>query len=600
MAQNLNVNIPVRTYTRSDFTALRAKLNKIPTARIMDLYFCEDDLLDRQCDTPPDLDRWLDEMRDHLSARASIVNPHIAELLGDARKLNTWSKGVIEYLIEAGEQDTAQPRRDDALTVWFKPRVAQALHHENIKTIGDLKTYMEKRGSSWWLPIPRVGRAKALVLEKWLTNHASSIGGLVIRPDEPVTDLVEIEPGRRTLVPLERITVPRTDLDGSQGINRNPSFCLISAKNDLGAIRAYLHRFRDREKTYRSYKKELERFLLWCIYERHRPMSGVLTDECEAYKDFLADPATEWIGPKTNRLSPLWKPFAGPLRPSSQRYAVQVIRTFFEWLVAVRYLGGNPWITVSDPVVEVKEEPIDIDKALPKALWDAMSIEGGILDKACAVPGLPADRAQQYRIARAAILLIGYTGLRREEAANATRNRLKPVTQSAGVKLWELAILGKRSKWRTVYLPERVIDALRAHWIDRGHDFEYAMHEIALLSPITIPQTRTAMKKHVDGDGNLTGNGFSPDGIYQLVTSTLKNLADDDQVELEPIERDLLRRVAPHALRHTFATLAAAKMPLDVLQKLMGHASLNTTSIYDNPEKKRSIAEVAKYWAGDG
>jgi site-specific recombinase XerD len=35
-------------------------------------------------------------------------------------------------------------------------------------------------------------------------------------------------------------------------------------------------------------------------------------------------------------------------------------------------------------------------------------------------------------------------------------------------------------------------------------------------------------------------------------------------------------------------------MPLDVVQKLLGHASLTTTTIYASAERARSIEEVAK------
>ncbi|WP_322063912.1 hypothetical protein [Burkholderia cenocepacia] len=31
------------------------------------------------------------------------------------------------------------------------------------------------------------------------------------------------------------------------------------------------------------YWRELERFVLWCLLERRRPMSSVLVDDCEAY-----------------------------------------------------------------------------------------------------------------------------------------------------------------------------------------------------------------------------------------------------------------------------------------------------------------------------
>ena len=96
-------------------------------------------------------------------------------------------------------------------------------------------------------------------------------------------------------------------LDGSQGVNRNNTVCLISAANDLEAFHAYLYRFRGRDTTVRAYRKELERFLLWCVRARHTALACVLTRECEDYKDFLALPSPECVGGKAARSSSSWR-----------------------------------------------------------------------------------------------------------------------------------------------------------------------------------------------------------------------------------------------------------------------------------------------------
>ena len=48
------------------------------------------------------------------------------------------------------------------------------------------------------------------------------------------------------------------------------------------------------------------------------------------------------------------------------------------------------------------------------------------------------------------------------------------------------------------------------------------------------------------------------------------------------------------AFRHTFGTQSVADdVPVDVVQKLLGHASLQTTTIYVQAEKQRVIEEIA-------
>ena len=387
-------------------------------------------------------------------------------------------------------------------------------------------------------------------------------------------------------------------------------FCQISARNDLEAAEAYLYRFRGTDKTQRAYRKELERFLLWCVIECGKPMSSVLHDDCEAYKDFLTKPGDDWIGPRTIRRSLHWKPFAGIPSVVSQRYAIQVIRTFFTWLVNVRYLAGNPWLTVSDPRVPKPISPLQIEKALPSLIWEKLCRSGGILDQVTCMSSeelsiyfplrgktAQMDLSAQFRLAKAVLLLLGHSGLRREEAASATRNHLRPVANSA---LWELDVLGKRNKWRTVFLPLRVIDSLKSHWKDRGLDFSFEIGETPLLSPLFIPLTKESKQKHLQENGRMRNAGFSPDGLYRMIRNALRRIAEIEIVDLDVGERRMLCNTHPHVLRHMFGTqAAAAQIPLDVLQRIMGHASLQTTTIYIQTEKRRSIEEMGKFFLGN-
>jgi integrase len=64
-------------------------------------------------------------------------------------------------------------------------------------------------------------------------------------------------------------------------------------------------------------------------------------------------------------------------------------------------------------------------------------------------------------------------------------------------------------------------------------------------------------------------------------------------------ERMRLGQANAHAFRHTFGTQSVAdEVPVDVVQKILGHASLQTTTIYVQAEKQRVVEEVARYYAG--
>ena len=614
MPQNTSIALPIDRYTRADFTALRAVMNKIPVERILDLYYCDDDRELLKLRTASDLYRRMDEMRENLIARVSDTKPHLVKFLQDARKSGVWSKSAIDYLVTAADENDASPRVGDSVSLWFKSPIANSLKSANIRVIADLAEIINVRGSGWYRPVPWLGALRARAIENWFQRYGTvsgliKSGALLPAIRDPDKVIIDGSHGSLVLVPFEKIGLAHA-LSGADGINRNELFPMIEARDDLSAVRAYLDLYSGQPKTRRSYTKELERFLLWCVQYRRKPLSSVLQDDCKAYLDFLKKPDKSWVGPRAGRMSQKWKPFATatPL-PASQRYAVTVLRAFFAWAIDVRYLSGNPWKAVPDPVVIEEENAMQIEKALPAKLWKKLSRKDGVLDRLAHQTDeelhshfQPRGIAVTYpfaalmRVARAALLLMGETGLRREEAARASRDRLKPLREAPG--LWELSVVGKGSKRRTVYVPEFVVDAIREHWADRegASNFDFPLDTSPLLSPDIIPPMKVARDRHFDDKGKRIYLPFTPDGMGRLASSTLSRLAANITIDtLDDDDRKVLEASAAHALRHTFGTLSVAEeVPLDVVQRTMGHASLSTTTIYVQAEKQRAITEMAK------
>ncbi|SAL00406.1 integrase [Caballeronia arationis] len=418
-------------------------------------------------------------------------------------------------------------------------------------------------------------------------------------------------PDRLTLAPLERLAVPHA-LSGANGENRSTAFCYIRANHDLDALRAYLNRYRDQPKTLRAYTKELERFLLWAVVLRGKALSDLRVDDCEAYKDFLKNPDPRFVGERFAQHSPRWRPFAsGELSGESQCYAVRALRAAFTWWVDVRFLAGNPWKAVNDPIVIKRERAMKIERALPAQLWrklrgelDARASEAG--DSRSTAQWRESKSGVQWRAVRAAILLMGDSGLRREEAASARRENLKAsVYGTLERPMWELTIVGKGQRERTVPVSAATLAALRAHSKDRRQAFDAVVGQSAatgpLLAPVIIPWTDASRRRHRMGTENgaldLNPKGYTADGLNRLIARMLNELVETmDELTLD--ERMRLGQANAHALRHTFGTQSVAdEVPVDVVQKVLGHASLQTTTIYVQAEKKRILQELASYYS---
>ncbi len=595
MSQNTNILLPPVEYTRTDYTALRAYCMRLPLERIESLYYSED-----SPQLEKGLERYLLDMRDKLIERATENNPLLAHSLTHSRKTGNVPPAVLSILVEAADKPTALPSPVDPISQWFRPRTTQALKTENLQTLSDLVRFINRRGSGWWRSIPRIGEKRARATLTWLQRHSNQLGDVAPAPSPALTsgraELLDPSQGIRFL-PLDRFYLPEP-LSGATGANRSPLFCFLSsARDDLSAVQCYLRRFDDQPHTQRAYRKELERFVLWSVHVTKKPLCSLLVDECEAYKRFLVCPTPDFRGPSAPKSSGRWRPFADKaMEPSSQAFAIKILRAAFDWLVKVRYLAGNPWAAVDDPKVVQEVDAIQVRRALSFEAWTTV-VE--VLQRRGQV-----QEYHQDRVALAAMLLMGDSGLRRFELVGAQRRAALRSKYANGLLL--LTVLGKRNKKRVVPVSSRTVAALQAHWADRGEDFADVSVDRPLIAPIVVPQTPAALKRHgADGEHR---QGYSPNAIYALVASALERIRKDLQsvdedgqlstLSVEDIEK--LGETSPHALRHTFGSLAAEKdMPLDWIQEVLGHEDSATTKIYVKAHEKRIAEGAARFFDAD-
>ena len=168
----------------------------------------------------------------------------------------------------------------------------------------------------------------------------------------------------------------------------------------------------------------------------------------------------------------------------------------------------------------------------------------------------------------ALLLVLGEMGLRSEEARLLTVSAIRP-KRSDGIAPW-LRVHGKGDKRRDLPIPTEVADALLA-WQELRVRLEL---DINVLFPRLGRRRRDgafpdAGPRYADGhrldDGELSGRG-------------LRDL-------LRPILLDAGVSPAlahPHVLRHTYGTLFMRRpgARLEQLRELLGHASIETTSVY--------------------
>ncbi|MCW5721561.1 MAG: tyrosine recombinase [Devosia sp.] len=230
------------------------------------------------------------------------------------------------------------------------------------------------------------------------------------------------------------------------------------------------------------------------------------------------------------------------LSASSSARRLSAVRQFHKFLCADGLRGDDPTRIVASPKTR---------RPLPKVL--SVAEVDRLLALAEAEANAPASPQKQAGALRLYVLLemLYATGLRVSELVELRRNG---VMREASF----LTVRGKGGKERVVPMNDRARDAVRA-WI-------------ATLEP---------------GPFLFPASGEEGHLARQVFARDLKALAGRAGISSA--------RVAPHVLRHAFAShLLAGGADLRVVQMLLGHADISTTQIYTHvlDEKLRALVET--------
>ena len=532
-----------------------------------------------------------------------------------------------------------KPRLQDAPAQWLPAPLAKKLARAPVATFAALFDTLEQGGHYWWRAIPKLGAQTARKIVQWLHAQGDVLGRTVPadvlrkppRCRAPVRKRAAqitgaAEAGKNlALVPLDRFAFPVTltvdaagvgqappvRLDGTDGKNRAPVVGEPFAGNDYEAIQRWLATVADRPNTYRTYRKEAERLLLWAVYQRGRALSSLDLGDCVAYRDFLAALDADagvawagrmaresWIGPKNaaRGLEP-WRPFAGPLSPRSQQHALTINQSLFQFLVGQGYLWRNPFASVKSRTAV--SMAVKTNHSFNAAQWEYLL--SFLETERAGIAGLGAGRATARVMAAYGrirfVIYLGYgTGLRLAELTAATLGDLK---REAGEGLddfyWVLNVVGKGNKPRVVPLPDRVAEELVGYLRARGlpADLQDCDGHLPLIDRLR----QDAYEVPANGVDKMT---LAPSSIYRSLKQFFLRCAAALEGEGNVVAAERLRTASTHWLRHTHGTLGVkAGIRTSTIRDSLGHASIATTGIYLNDDLLERKREMEKLFAAE-
>ena len=356
-------------------------------------------------------------------------------------------------------------------------------------------------------------------------------------------------------------------LGGSPGYNQSDEPNMLLASNDAEAIKTFLMDYKDSKQTYRSYLKEIERLVLWCMHVPKITISDLKREHLLIYRDFILEPEPKplWCGPKKSKLTKSgefnieWRPFVGGLSKPTARKTISILDSFFNYLVQNNYLGGNP-LAVDKRRKGKKSN--STDRWLER---DEISVTLEALTE------LEHETELKFEAARAKyiILTLFYTGLRLAELANHTMGDFQLLEGE-----WYLSVIGKGEKPRKIVVVDEYLDVLVQF-----------RHMMQLPSKLPEYQEKTPLVPALDRKSSITDNRIS-----QILRWGFNFGADkyEHKVATSEEERMIfqhkaskLRKASAHWLRHSYGTyLVKSGCPIERVKSLMGHSDISTTMIY--------------------
>lgn len=390
------------------------------------------------------------------------------------------------------------PALTDLLSAWLSEDLARRLASTTVNgrtlpllTVGNLIAFVNLYHYRWWTHVPRLGEERASRLMEWLTPLARALDNPIKeisrRPLQVLSlqlqeSLSKIQDRRRYgIVPLDRLAVP-PELDGSRGDFRLEGKNTLGANTDLEAILAWLRRYEGSPRTQVSNARIVERFYLWCINVKRKAMSSLVVGDFFDYSQFMANPPANWVQERrVTREMAEWRPFKGPLSPTSIKLNFSVISAMHVSLRRTGYLRADGSDNVL-PSVRLPYMRMNIDRTFTDAQWHWLmtcwkemylpvgpkrlldSDEQQLLPDE-AHPDQAFLRAAFLRRTRLALELGSTTGLRLIEFVTTRRGAITHQVIE-GEAVWLMKVDGKGKKNREVLVFDDIMDLLTQHHED--------------------------------------------------------------------------------------------------------------------------------------
>jgi site-specific recombinase XerD len=326
--------------------------------------------------------------------------------------------------------------------------------------------------------------------------------------------------------------------------------------------------------TFSSYRRELEKLMLWLIFIRKCSVLKLTTKDAEDFIIFCQNPPKKWItdkvykrfikpkGTNTSVANPKWRPFVSKTpskyEPSSAviRSLFAILGSFFSYLVNEDYIEKNPVSMIRQKGKFLVKK----DQQIVRKLTDKQKIY--VID---AVKKLAKSDPESHERSLFIIKCLLSMYLRISELTKTYRYnpKMNDFHKDSDGNWWFFTI-GKRNKERYVTVSDEMLASLKRYRTFLG------------LTPLPLSDDETPLITPLRGRGNISSTRQIR-RIVQLCFDTACNELMRKGFTEESIE---LKNATVHWLRHTGISQDVKTRPLAHVQADAGHDNISTTGRY--------------------
>ena len=353
--------------------------------------------------------------------------------------------------------------------------------------------------------------------------------------------------------------------------------CYSQYKEDWMACAQFLINYKYAYETYKSYRRDVERFMLWFWNYYALPMEQLEVQHIQKYIDFMGNIPSEWcmasharryLDAEQQQMNPVWRPFIRMAKHQKiqVKATLAILSAYFQYLVDHDRMRKNPIKMLKQKKhLAHYGQPTRVVRKLSASQWRL------VMELAEKNKNLSWHGCRNWWMLGLFYLL----GLRISEVATTPRHI--PTMQDFWMDShghWWFRALGKGNKIREIAVPIALIDMLMEVRVFLG------------LSRYLVVGERTPLLPKIKGQGGLGIRHVRAcmEQCFSYASECLRRMGqEEDALHLE--------QATVHWLRHTSISDAVKFRPLEHVRDDAGHSSIMITDIYvdsDRMERHKS------------